>query len=527
MSNSESDDLKLFGPLSDVVRRRWWIVILVPLIAAGLVVTLSLQEPPAYASTARVLISDNDLSSIAAGVSTGGGDTDRKIATAAEIARLPAVLQRAELLAGPVSTAAADETTVDVVMVRDTSSGASSNILAFSVTTSEATYAESLSTSLAREFVRFRRNLTTRELHQARRAIGTRIAELRSSGRERDAVVGDLVARYDQLSTLITLGGAEIRQLGPGDTARAVGPNIPRRATASVTIGLVLAILIALGVDRLDRRVRSPEEIQSILGLNVLGRLDDPKKEAARHLPVTISEPENPASEAFRILRTNLLAVANARSAKRIAVTSAVAGEGKTSTCCNLAIVSAAAGLDVILVDLDLRRPRCHSYMRTDRTPGLADLLVGDASLPEVLTDPLDSVSRNRGRLRMMSAGTPVPVGGEVPASPAVARILDELAADCDLLLVDVPPVLVVADALAVGRALDGFVVVSHAEMADRATLSDLRNDLESCPAPVLGLVIAGALRATGRYAYGPEEAKVQPSPASRRAREFPEPATD
>lgn len=510
--NSRTEDLSILGPLAGVLRRRWWVMLMVPLIALGAAVLLAARQAPEYASTAKVLVSDQDLSAIVAGVPTQEGDPDRALATAIEIARLPAVQDEAETAAGPVDQVTRDDAVIGFDVITDASSGLLSNVLAVTVTSDDAGYAQRLSTELANAFVAFRGELNTREIRQAREDTGTRIAELRDAGRDSGAVYDELVARYEQLGTLLTLGGAQARVLAPGDTAEKVGPSPVRNGIAGLILGLLLATAVALGIDRLDWRVRSHDEISEALGIPVLGRLDDPAREAKRAGLVTLVRPNDPAAEAFRMLRTNLKFALKVLDGRSVVVTSTLEGEGKTSTCCNLGVVCAAAGMDVVLVDLDLRRPRTHTYLGLERAPGVSEVVAGDVPFAAALRDIAGPAGSEGGRLRVLTAGTRIASPGEFAGSRAVAEMLGAIAETCDLLIVDAPPALAVGDALALGAAVDAFLVITRADRADRRALADLRNELARSQTPIAGVVLTAALSSRKRYAYYEEDAAAAPA---------------
>ncbi|MEZ5081818.1 MAG: P-loop NTPase [Thermoleophilia bacterium] len=514
------EDLSILGPLAGVLRRRWIVMVLVPLLATVAAVVMALRQAPDYASTARVLISDRDLSSVVSGVPTDPGNSDRAIATAVEIAGLPVIQDDAEAAAGPVSQEIRDSSKVAFDVVTVGSSGLLSNVIEFTVTANDREYARRLSTELANTFVAFNTELSLREIRQARDDVAQRVADLRAAGRGGGAVYEELVARQEQLGTLLTLEGGQARVLAPGDEAEQVGPKPVRNGAAGLVLGLLIAAAAALGIDRLDRRVRSVDEIADTLGLPVLGRLDDPRREAQRGGPVTIVRPGDAAAEAFRTLRANLRFALGVAGGTRVAVTSALEAEGKTSTCCNLGVVSAASGLDVVVVDLDLRRPRVHSYLGLHEAPGTAEVVAGDVTALAALRDIPQVGGIEGGRLRVLTSGTRVASPGELAASQAVARMLAEISADCDMLIVDVPPALAVGDTLSLAGSVDAFLVVASADRAERDALRDLKAELAQTQTPVLGVVLTSALSTRKRYAYDEKPAPAErPAPARRERR--------
>ena len=170
-------------------------------------------------------------------------------------------------------------------------------------------------------------------------------------------------------------------------------------------------------------------------------------------------------TEAYRIMRTNLLVALSDVDRPTVMFTSAMAGEGKTCTVANLAPALALAGHRVVVVDLDLRRPDIHNAFGLRNERGVADILRNDAALSDCLQyvgvegEPGESAAG----MYVLTGGTPGKEGAELVAGRSTARMLDALADQSDIVLIDTPPVLSVADGLAIARVVSGVVLVVEA----------------------------------------------------------------
>jgi capsular exopolysaccharide synthesis family protein len=261
--------------------------------------------------------------------------------------------------------------------------------------------------------------------------------------------------------------------------------------------------VIAYGRDRLDDRIRDEASIKSLLGeVPILGRIPfDARKQPAR--PAALVEPRSPVSEAFRALNTNLRFLAAARSQGRpselgemLVVTSALTSEGKTTVAGNLAVTAARTGLRVLLVDADLRKPSISKLFGVETPRGLSHLLAG-----QKLKVRVDTAEPN---LRIIGAGTIPPNPAELLASPRAGTIWQQLRQQADLVVVDTPPVLSVADALEISHHANWVLLsVRHRQSREHELLGALER-LHRVGSPITGVVWSGV---TGDqqsyYGYG------------------------
>jgi len=256
-------------------------------------------------------------------------------------------------------------------------------------------------------------------------------------------------------------------------------------------------------VDFLDDSLRRTEDIEAMTGLPVLAVV--PVEPPPDHRPIALSEPQEFAVEVYRGLRTSVQFLGLDKPLRVIQVTSSLPGEGKTTTATNLAVVLAQAGKEVALVDADLRKPRIHEVFQIPLRPGLTETLVA--------TEAMDMAVNHLGRLHVIPAGSLAPNPSEMLASSRFVALVKELSERYDYVVVDSAPVLPVADALALSRAVDGVLVVGQANRTSKRTLSEGLARLEQVGAPVVGLVLNRAAEKSSQgYGYGYSYAYVDDS---------------
>ena len=209
-----------------------------------------------------------------------------------------------------------------------------------------------------------------------------------------------------------------------------------------------------------------------------------PRADRLRRRPL----PAATRNEAFRVLRSNVLVSLAALDHATVIVTSAVAEEGKTSTTANLAMSLAAAGVRVVAADFDLRHPDLHSWFDTHNEVGLSDVLLQRADLDEALRYvPLRSGTRG---LYVLPAGSTVNNATELIGTPRSTGLLRSLAQQADVVLLDTPPVLPVADTLVLGRVADGAVLVVASRSTPTTAVLRAKDALTRNQTRLLGVVL-------------------------------------
>ena len=265
-------------------------------------------------------------------------------------------------------------------------------------------------------------------------------------------------------------------------------PNLKLNLALGFVGGLGLGLLYAFARYKMDRRIKSVEEIRDGFGVSVLGviptddRLSDHR--AIVETGISAGRGHHEFAEALRELRTNLSFVSVDNPPKMIVVTSSLPGEGKSSITANLAVAIASTGRNVVVVDGDLRRPVMTDLFGLVAGVGVTDVLTGQVQVEEVL-QTYDTFPN----LQVLGAGKTAPNPTELLSSKAMHNMLETLAEDA-LVLVDAPPLLPVTDAALLTASADGALIVATAQRTTTDELGKALENLHQVRGNVLGVVL-------------------------------------
>jgi Mrp family chromosome partitioning ATPase len=324
------------------------------------------------------------------------------------------------------------------------------------------------------------------------------------------------------------------------DPVRLASPV--RSLVFGLLIGIVLAIAAALLLDALSNTVRTREDARIHSGADVLAAVpedvDWDDVDAARL--VTDVDPLSPVAEAFRTLRQNLrTATADLDGPVSILVTSALAGEGKTTTSANLAVAFADTGHTVVAVDADLRAPRLHRFLGGNEAPGLSEVLTSEREAG-------DSVQWLRPRLGLLAAGAGVERPDRAVLQADVPMLLSTLTAltgstprrrrggaevngdgshrhgTSGTVLLDAPPILQAAEVSSLAACVDGVILILRSGVTSREATANAAEQVRRAGGRLLGVVLVG-VRAEGGGGAGRPYVRS----SSRAARATPGPVTE
>jgi capsular exopolysaccharide synthesis family protein len=267
-----------------------------------------------------------------------------------------------------------------------------------------------------------------------------------------------------------------------------------------LVVGLMLGVALAFVREQLDDTVKNKDELERATGgLSALALTPTVAgwKDSAPPQVVSLTEPASPVAEAYRSLRTSVQFIGLHHPIQIIQVTSPNASEGKTTTLANLAVALASSGQRVVVVCCDLRRPRIHEFFAKSNATGFTSVLLGEIPLSR----SLQSVP-GQSRLALLASGPKPPNPSELLASQRTNQVLSALRSECDVVLVDSPPVLPVTDAAVLSRMVDATILVGTAGRTTRKEYQRAVELLRQVDAPLIGSVLNG-VDEEGLYGYG------------------------
>ena len=338
----------------------------------------------------------------------------------------------------------------------------------------------------------------------------------------------DLLTRLNDAQLSSQIRTTAVRVLDRAEPPLApFEPQPARNLAVAIALGLVLGVGLATLLETLDRRVKSPEEAARFLRLPILtvvpgiGLAKGVGREEGKATLVTLVEPRSHAAECYRNLRTSILFSTGRPVPKTILVTSAVGGEGKSTTAANLAVVLTQSGRKVLLIDADLRRPALHRYFTRQQNRGIVRLLNGQCSPEDAVQgsgiDKLDV---------LLCHGVPSNPS-ELLGSDRLVGVIAHFKSRYDVVMIDSPVIISIPDTLILASRAEAVIMVHRPGAADRSMVRHAREKLDEVRANILGLVLNNVdLRSGGYhypnylyYGYGSEEeVKVQDGLAGKQS---------
>ena len=201
--------------------------------------------------------------------------------------------------------------------------------------------------------------------------------------------------------------------------------------------------------------------------------------------------------ESYKDIRTNIVFSLPKQGCKVIAVSSSIQGEGKSTTCFNLALTFAEIGSKVLVVDCDLRRPNIANLLGIDKGVGLSNVLVNDKKIDQI-------INRNVYHgVDVISSGVIPPNPAELLASDAMKNLLDELKNDYDYIFFDTPPITIVTDTLLLTKITDGIIIVVRQDVVDKRAVAETVSKIKFANAKILGFILNDVKYSKTGYRYG------------------------
>ncbi|QEA17515.1 polysaccharide biosynthesis tyrosine autokinase [Novosphingobium ginsenosidimutans] len=308
-----------------------------------------------------------------------------------------------------------------------------------------------------------------------------------------------LLKRYNELNATAGISSSNVSIIDTAEQPSApTSPNMFKNMLLALLVGVGLAALTLFVKDQLDDAIRVPEDIEAKLRLPLLGVVP---KATGRDPDSEMGDPKSPISEAYNSLRAALLYSTSVGLPQVMLVTSAQSAEGKTTTSFAIAASLARMGRKVALIDADLRRPSIHRRFGLPNNRGLTDLLTsGDPVESAILATPQEN-------LFVIASGPIPPSPTELVSSPRMEHLIQELARSHDVVVIDSPPILGLADAPALSALADGVIFVVESERGRRGSLKTALRRLRAMRPILLGAVLTkfDPTRSGNRYSeyYG------------------------
>ena len=325
-----------------------------------------------------------------------------------------------------------------------------------------------------------------------------------------------VVVQLQQLQSMKDPGGFKTETIAVTGSKNPVQPVLIRSLSIGGVLGLVLGVALAYVIDLADKSFRTPDEIRGQLKLPVIGHIPiiethsrrRKNQDSASKIDQSVAchhRPRSTVAEAYRSVRTALYFGTRGEEHKVIQVTSADAGDGKTTLTCNLAVSIAQSGKRVCLIDCDFRRSRIHEVFGVDASSGISNVIAGRGDLNEAIqTTEIEN-------LFVLPAGPKPPNPSELLTSHRFKEVLDALRAKFDTIIIDTPPLLAVTDPSAVAPRVDSVLLVMRITKNVRPNAQRAKEVLDGLGANVVGVVVNGVEMRQGyghdsgyrRYATG------------------------
>jgi capsular exopolysaccharide synthesis family protein len=474
-SRQEGLDFRQWWSL--IWRRKWLLLAIVVVLPVG-VYLVSSQLPKTYEAKATVKVQPTGAASgVVSGVSAKA-----EIVEARALIKTTAVARRAaHLLHKPPLAAKGLLGHVTVAPANPEETGG--NFFAITATAPLADEAANIANAFARALKQFRTATALAEIKLTTKTLET----LSETSKEPEGAYAKELQRLQLLQANLANATQIVEPATP--PAAPTSPRPTRNAVMALILALLIAAALAPMLDRFDRRIRNPGELEDLLEAPVLAVVSD---DAFPGHP-----PSYHVREAFETLRSSLTYFNVDRTLSSLVVASPIPQDGKTTVAINLAIAYALDERDVILIDGDMRRPQVAARLGKEVSVGLDSVLVGERSLDEALS----YVDVGAGRLRILPGAVPPPNPAVLLGSQRMRMLISELSEQVDMIVVDTPGLLACSDAIPLFGQVTGSVMVARLERTPRDAVRRTRQVITSAGGSVLGSVITGA-HAGGIYGY-------------------------
>ena len=440
------------------LRDRWWMVAIAMIGGAAIALAVAVTSTKQYTAESSLLIRQSNLQTlIDPNAAQNSEDPARVAATNLLLVTSSAVARNVQAALRTTESAS------DLSSQVSASANPDADIITIQATDPSPARAARLANAFAEQFVAFERAQSQQQAEAGATRLRTEIAGLPATATaERDQLV-------QALRNVLALQAVTTGDVTAVDTATTPSspssPNLKRAPILGLLAGLAIGLAAVFLSDLFDRRIKSIEDFEAAYELRAIGsvpRLSRPQMGTSPEL-----------IESFRILRSALNYIAGESESRTVLVTSAVSGEGKTTVAAGLAYATALAGHQVVLIEADLRRPSFQKQFGFEKQfdlglykAGLTNVLIGGSAAEDVLHTPI----RGLTTLKIIPSGPFSPHPSDLLVRPEMGLLLEDLSRQADLVVIDSPPLLPVADAqvLLAQPGIDACLVVCRTYMTTR-----------------------------------------------------------
>lgn len=500
---------------------RWkWMIVIAVCASTLAAYVYSWHQAPQYKATAELLYVEPIDPTNPLGSSYSSDAQNRAVQNAVNVMGSRAITDRAKTI---LKRGAAGEFSVSTSVQGGPTAG-TGGVIDVSATSGNPHDAAAVATAYAQAAVDWSKQQQLERVTAAEEAVKANLAGFTTDASHRTTDYIMLKQSLQSLKLLEMTASGDFKLISPAiPPASPFAPQPLQSAAMGMGVGLLVGVGLAFLFNQLTTKVHGTREAGEVLGLPVIGSLPEIERHSLRKgRIVALTDPHGQTAEALRLLRSNLDYI-NVDKASSLLVTSALAGEGKSTTVCNLAVTIAMAGKEVVVVDGDLRRPRVHEYFGLPNDVGLSSVAGGDIKLADALTQvdlpptlrpvvltagpqgvgPAAERARGNRGLFVLTAGPHVPDPGELVASKRFGDIIRELqSSTVDVVIVDSPALMEVGDAAAMAAQIEALVTIVDLGKAHHSTLVEMRHLLAPLPCKKLGVILVKTKGRSSRYGY-------------------------
>lgn len=498
--------------LKAAIRRSLPLTLALIVLGAAAVFALKQIQGSRYSASARVVHYSTDLGAVLTGTQPSYVDPRRVIETALALARSPELYDRTVAGMSPPRPSA-DELRESTQVT----GGDATDVIVFTTTLGSSNEAIRSVNSVSDEYIRWRSEISGYAVRRAIAQINEQLPGARGTAR---STLQEQLTRLGVLETLNSGGATRIER---ATEAPKVSPRPIRDALFGGALGLVIALMAAGAREAFNTRIRSEADVENALERPVLASIQTLPKRASL---VSVGR-ESKFADTYALLAANLMQIRAEGGPMVLAVTSAIASEGKTTTASNLAMAMAQRGRRVILADFDLRKPSIAKTFRIPlEAPGVLQLVAGTLNLddamwgislngagPNIRPTPPELRSTNgrgggaergaerEGSLRVLPSGGSAR-DGRVARSPATPKLLSSLLEEADVVVLDTPPALATVEMAELSSVVDYVLVVVRHSKVTRRSLVALNRQAQGWRTEIVGAVLTDAPAEEDDYYY-------------------------